>query len=119
MLSNVHLTEDMLLAGKSLGPYIEVQKVLMRRTFEDPIIAGPGPVPFPEVDESLLMMVKHRDRQGNRDGGGEGGGSVVQVQHYVRRGTWIGIVTFTTTEAEMAGLRPAMQMFIDGLRVGD
>jgi hypothetical protein len=45
--SNVHLREDELLAGDHLILYIQAQITVMKRTFKDPMIAGPAPSKFP------------------------------------------------------------------------
>src|SRR5271168_2326502 len=42
--SNVYLREDELLAGNELTLYIQAQITMMKRTFLDPVIAGPAPL---------------------------------------------------------------------------
>src|SRR5580698_6618894 len=88
--SNVYLKEDQLLAGNQLILYIQAQITLMKRTFEDPVIAGPAATQFPGAEESAMLMLKHQPMNQM---------SVIQVQHYVRSAKWIGIITLTTLES--------------------
>ncbi len=60
MPSNVFLREDQLLAGDQLILYIRAQITLMKRTFVEPVIAGPAPLDFPDATEAALLMLKHR-----------------------------------------------------------
>jgi hypothetical protein len=101
--SNIYLREDQLLAGDQLNLYIKAQVAIMKRTFFDPMIAGPAPIEFPGADEAALMMVKHRPMHQV---------SVFQVQHYVRKGKWIGIATLSTLESELLKIRPDFDQFM-------
>ncbi len=101
--SNVYLKEDELLAGDQLNPYIQTQVTLMKRTFLDPTIAGPAPLQFPDADEAALLMLKHQPMNQM---------TVMQVQHYVRAGKWIGIATLTTTETEILKVRPDFEQLM-------
>lgn len=109
--SNVYLKEDELLAGDQLNPYILTQITLMKRTFLDPTIAGPAPSPiqFPGAEESGMLMLKHQPMNQV---------TVMQVQHYVRAGKWIGIATLTTTETELLKVRPDFEQFMKLLHIG-
>jgi hypothetical protein len=106
--SNIYLREDVLLAGDKLALYIKAQITLMKRTFLDPVIAGPALIDFPGAAEAALLMIKHQPTQGN---------TVFQVQHYVRVGTWIGIATLTTLESELLKVRPDFDQFIKFLTI--
>lgn len=108
VVSNICLKEDELLAGNQLDLYIRAQVTLLRRTFQDPMIAGPVPVKFPSATESALLMVRHRSLQQ---------AAVFQVQNYVRSERWIGIVTLTTIEAELLKVRPDFDRLMQGLRI--
>jgi len=108
VVSNICLKEDELLAGNQLELYIRAQVTLLRRTFQDPMIAGPAPVAFPSATEAALLMVRHQSLQQ---------ASVFQVQHYVRCDRWIGIVTLTTIESELLGIRPDLDRFMQWIRV--
>ena len=101
--SNVYLREDQLLAGDKLALYIKAQITIMKRTFLDPIIAGPAPIEFPGAAEAALLMIKHQPSQG---------ATVFQVQQYARVGTWIGIATLTTLESELLKVRPDFDQFM-------
>jgi len=101
--SNVYLREDQLLAGDKLALYIKAQITIMKRTFLDPIIAGPAPIEFPGAAEAALLMIKHQPSQGT---------TVFQVQQYARVGTWIGIATLTTLESELLKVRPDFDQFM-------
>jgi hypothetical protein len=106
--SNISVKEDQLLAGNQLELYIRAQITLIRRTFQDPMIAGPAPMAFPGAAEAAMLMVKHQSLQQV---------SVFQVQHYVRFERWIGIVTLTTIEPELLGVRPDFDQFMQILKV--
>ncbi len=106
--SNVYLKEDELLAGDQLGIYIQAQITLMKRTFLDPTIAGPAPLQVEGVDESAMLMLKHQPMNQM---------TVIQVQHYLRSGKWIGIATLTTTETELLKVRPDFEQFMKLLRI--
>ena len=106
--SNVYLKEDELLGGDQLILYIQTQITLMKRTFLDPTIAGPAPLQFPGADESAMLMLKHQPMNQV---------TVIQVQHYVRAGKWIGIATLTTTETELLKVRPDFEQFMKLLRI--
>jgi hypothetical protein len=106
--SNIYLKEDELPAGNQLILYIQTQIALMKRTFLDPAIAGPAPLEFPGADECSMLMLKHQPLNQV---------TVLQVQHYLRSGTWIGIATLTTTEAELLKVRPDFEQFMKMLRI--
>lgn len=106
--SNVYLLEDELLAGDKLEPYAKAQIAIMKRTFMEPMIAGPAPIEFPGAEEAAMLMLKHRPMHQV---------SVFQVQHYVRSGKWIGIVTLTTLESELLKVRPDFDQFMKQLRI--
>ncbi|HMD20149.1 MAG TPA: hypothetical protein VKH40_07495 [Alloacidobacterium sp.] len=106
--SNVYLKEDELLGGDQLILYIQTQITLMKRTFLEPTIAGPAPLQFPGADESAMLMLKHQPMNQV---------TVIQVQHYVRAGKWIGIATLTTTETELLKVRPDFEQFMKLLRI--
>ncbi|HTX40586.1 MAG TPA: hypothetical protein VMD25_02065 [Acidobacteriaceae bacterium] len=106
--SNVYLREDQLLAGNRLELYIRAQVTIMKRTFMEPMIAGPAASEFPDAEEAALLMVKHRPMHQV---------TVFQVQHYVRSGKWIGIATLTTLESELLKVRPDFDQFMKLLRI--
>lgn len=106
--SNVYLREDQLLAGNRLELYIRAQITIMKRTFMDPMIAGPAPSEFPGAEEAAMLMLRHRPMHQV---------SVFQVQHYVRIANWIGIVTLTTLESELLQVRPDFDQFMKLLRI--
>ena len=106
--SNIYLREDQLLAGNQLELYIRAQITLMKRTFVEPVIAGPAPLIFPDAAEAAMLMLKHRPMHQV---------TVIQVQHYVRSGNWIGIATLTTLEPELLKIRPDFDQFMKLLRI--
>jgi len=106
--SNVFLREDQLLAGDQLDLYIKAQITLMKRTFVEPVIAGPAPLEFPGAAEAAMLMLKHRPMHQV---------TVFQVQHYVRSGKWIGIATLTTLESELLKVRADFDQFMKLLRI--
>lgn len=106
--SNVNLREDVLLAGDKLELYIKAQITIMKRTFMEPMIAGPAPLEFADAEEAAMLMLKHKPMHQV---------SVFQVQHYVRCGKWIGIATLTTLESEVLAVRPDFDQFMKVLRI--
>ena len=107
--SNVYLQEDELLAGDQLILYIQAQITVMKRTFKEPVIAGPVASKFPGAEDSAMLMIKHQPLNQI---------SVFQVQHYVRSDRWIGVVTLTTLESEILKVRPDFEQFLKLLRIG-
>ncbi|MGH9606138.1 MAG: hypothetical protein ACRD3N_10630 [Terracidiphilus sp.] len=106
--SNIHLREDRLLAGNQLELYIRTQITLMKRTFAEPVIAGPAPMAFPDAAEAAMLMIKHRAMNQV---------TVLQVQHYVRSGKWIGIVTLTSLESELLKVRGDFDQFMKLVKI--
>lgn len=106
--SNVCLKEDELLAGDQLALYIQAQITIMKRTFLDPVVAGPAPLPYPGATEAALLMLKHQPLNQMR---------VFQVQHYIRIGKWIGIATLTTLESELLKVRGDFEQFMKLLKI--
>lgn len=106
--SNVYLREDELLAGDQLALYIQAQVTLMKRTFLDPVIAGPAPLDYPGATEAALLMLKHQPVSQAR---------VFQVQHYIRVNRWIGIATLTTLETELLKVRKDFEQFMKLLKI--
>jgi hypothetical protein len=106
--SNVYLKEDELLAGNQLVIYVQAQVTLMKRTFLEPMIAGPAPLEFPGADEAAMLMLKHQPMDQR---------TVLQVQHYLRSGKWIGIATLTTLETELLKVRPDFEQFMKLLHI--
>ena len=106
--SNVCLKEDELLAGNQLALYIQAQITIMKRTFLDPVIAGPAPLEYPGATEAALLMLKHQPMNQTR---------VFQVQHYIRMDRWIGIATLTTLESELLKIRADFDQFMKLLKI--
>jgi len=106
--SNVCLKEDELLAGNQLALYIQAQITIMKRTFLDPVIAGPAPLEYSGATEAALLMLKHQPMNGMR---------VFQVQHYIRMEKWIGVATLTTIETELLKVRPDFDQFMKLLKI--
>lgn len=106
--SNVYLREDELVGTDRLELYIKAQVAIMRRTFMEPTVAGPAPIELPGADEAAMLMLRHKPMHQV---------SVFQVQHYVRSGNWVGIVTLTTLETELLKVRPDFDQFVKMLRI--
>ena len=106
--SNVYLKEDDLLAGDQLILYVQAQITIMKRIFQEPLIAGPAPLEFPGTDEGAMLMLKHKPMNQM---------TVIQVQHYFRSSKWIGIATLTTLESELLKVRPDFEQFMKLLRI--
>lgn len=108
--SNIHLNEDTLLAGNALEPYVEAQKAMLLRKYDQPVFAGPQPAKLlsGQTDESMLLLIRHQSMRGT---------SVLQVQTYVRLQKWIGIVTLTATDRSIRQVRPDYEQFLGMLTV--
>ncbi|HEX3471484.1 MAG TPA: hypothetical protein VHT28_09895, partial [Silvibacterium sp.] len=94
--------------GDQLVLYIHAQITVMKRTFKDPVIAGPVPSQFPGAEDCAMLMLKHQPMNQV---------SVFQVQHYMRSDRWIGVVTLTTLESELLKVRPDFEQFLKLLRI--
>ena len=110
--SNITVKDDVLLAGDKLEPYIEAQKIMLGRTYDQPAFAGPQPATLlaKDVDESMLLLIRHQPLRGT---------SVLQVQTYVRLGKWVGIITLTTVDRMLAQIRPEYEQFVASLTIAD
>ncbi len=106
--ANVTIGEDTLSAPDVLPAYIAAQGRLIQSHLLQPRIAGPQMITFAGADEAYLLFVRHTP---------EGVGNMIHVQQYVRTGTWVGIVTLTTLEAQLQTVRPAYEAFVKGLRI--
>jgi hypothetical protein len=109
--SNICLTEDTLLAGNRLEPYVRVQMDIMRRQFTSPQFAGPSPTGMlagAGVEEGSLLLIRH---------GPLGGNEVVQLQVYGRSASWIGIATLTALKPNIGLVRKDFELFLGALRV--
>ena len=106
--SNVYLREDQMVGSNQLALYIQAQITIMKKTFLDPVIAGPAPLTFPGATEAALLMLKHQSMHQV---------TVFQVQHYVRSGNWVGIATLTTLESELLKVRTDFDQFMKLLQI--
>lgn len=106
--SNIMLTDDVLLAGNRLEPYIATQVEILRGRFTDPIFAGPGQSALFPAEECMLLMIQHRSHGALR---------ILQVQTYVRIDRWLGIITLTTKEQNLPGVRKDYEQFVASLQV--
>lgn len=106
--ANVSLGEDLLAAADALPGYIAVQGKLIEHHLLAPKMAGPQPIPFAGAEEAYLFFVRHTP---------EGTDNMLHVQTYVRSGTWVGIITLTTPEAQLQAVRSDYEAFVQGLRI--
>jgi len=109
--SNICLTEDTLLAGNKLEPYVRVQMDILRRQFDKPQFGGPAPcgmLAAAGVEEGFLLLIRHAPLNGNE---------VVQLQVYGRLVNWIGIATLTALKQNVALVRKDFEMFLGALRI--
>jgi hypothetical protein len=109
--SNICLTEDSLLAGNQLEPYVRVQMDILRRQFLNPQFAGPAPsemLAASGVQQAALLLIRHGPLHGNE---------VVQLQVYGLLGTWIGIATLTALKQNVALVRKDFELFLAALRI--
>lgn len=106
--SNIHLREDPLPEPVPLPAYVAKQITMMANTFLNPEVAGPAPASFPAADEAALLMLRHHSIRDL---------NVFQVQYYIRLDKWIGIITLTTSEAELLVVRPDLDQFMKVISV--
>ncbi len=106
--ANVALGEDVLGSQDGLIDYIKAQVKLIEGHLAETKIAGPQPVAFAGAEEACLLFVRHRP---------SGAGDMLHAQTYVRVGLWVGIVTLTTPEAQLATVRPDYDALMKGLRI--
>ena len=108
ILANVALGQDDLETAEDFSEYLEAQVKLIQHTLNEPKIAGPQPTAFPGSDEARLMLVRHTP---------PGVEPVIHVQTYVRIGTWVGIITLTSSEDQLRAVRPYSDQFVQGLHI--
>lgn len=106
--ASVGLAQDMLEAGTSLAEYIGKQVKLIQQHLPTARFAGPVATGFAGADEAQIFVVRHTV---------ENAGTMMHAQTYARLGLWLGIVTLTVTEAQMAAVRPDYEAFLKGLHI--
>ncbi len=106
--SNITVIDDVLLAGDKLEPYIATQVEILKGRFTEPVFAGPQKSALFPADECMLLMIRHPPQNGVR---------ILQVQTYVRIQRWLGIITLTTQERNLPGVRKDYEQFVASLRV--
>ncbi len=109
--SNITVKDDVLLAGNALQPYIKAQITILKRTYLDPVFAGPQPTELISgVDEAMLLLIRHKPLNGT---------SVMQVQTYARIDKWIGILTLTSTDNQLLNVRKDYERFVRTLAIAE
>jgi hypothetical protein len=106
--ANVALGQDTLAAPDALAEYIKTQAKLIQSHLSEAKTAGPQPMTFAGTEEAYLFFVRHRPA---------GAPDMLHAQTYVRVGLWVGIITFTTPEAQLKSVRPDYDVFVKGLRI--
>jgi len=107
--ASVGLGQDVLDQETGLGEYIEKQVKMIGERLKEVKSAGPKGTPFAGADEAHLLFIRHRM---------ESAGAMLHVQTYVRVGRWLGIVTLTTSEAQLSTVRQDYDAFVRGLHIG-
>jgi hypothetical protein len=100
--------DDVLLAGDKLEPYVNVQMEILKGRYVGLGFAGPQKSTLYPADETMMLMIRHPPREGV---------SLLQVQTYVRLGTWLGIITLTTTERMLTSVRRDYEQFVASLKI--
>lgn len=108
ILANVALGQDNLETAEDFSAYLDSQVEMIQNNLNAPKIAGPQPTAFPGSDEARLMLVRHTP---------PGVEAVIHVQTYVRIGTWVGIITLTSSEDQLRTVRPYSDQFVQGLHI--
>jgi hypothetical protein len=108
--SNVVLMEEELKEGVTLQSYIENQVQIMQRLLSEPKIEGPSLVSVPGSGEARSLRVSYKSAEGR---------SVVQTQIYAGTQDLVGIVTFTTVEADLSQVGDAFKAVAKGLRFAE
>jgi hypothetical protein len=106
--ANVSLGQDALGAPDALAEYINKQAKLIESHLTEAKTAGPQAMAFTGAEEAYLLFVRHRPT---------GAPDMLHAQTYVRVGLWVGIITFTTPEAQLKLVRPDYDAFVKGLRI--
>ena len=106
--ANISLGQDALESVDGLAAYMELQAKLIQGKLTGVKLAGPQPTEFQGADEACRLMVRHSR---------EGAPQMIHVQTYVRVGHWVGIITFTTPEAQLKASRGDYEGFVKGLRI--
>jgi hypothetical protein len=108
ILANVALGQDNLETVDDFPAYLDSQVKMIQDILIAPKIAGPQPTAFPGSDEARMMLVRHTP---------PGIEPVIHVQTYVRIGTWVGIITLTSSEDQLRTVRPYSDQFVQGLQI--
>ncbi len=106
--SNVVVTEESLPEGQSLGAYIDAQTAVLQHYVSiSELSVEPQPSPTIAGSSETTAVLLHFVTPDGSD--------VVQRQMYVRARQFVGIVTLTTTEADLKSADPAFQTILMGL----
>ena len=106
--ASVGVGQDTLQSAGELAEYMEKQKKLIEGALKEPRIAGPQATAFAGAEEAHLLFVRHIV---------SGAGSMLHAQTYVRVGKWVGVITLTTLEDQLKGVRADYDVFVKGLRI--
>lgn len=106
--ASVGVGQDALGSEKDLAEYIETQKKLIGSALKEVKFAGPQATVFAGAEEAQLLFVRHSPNSE---------GNMLHAQTYVRLGSWVGIVTLTTLEAQLRAVRADYEAFMKGLRI--
>ena len=109
LIANIALSFDPLPEDKTLAEYIEKQHAMISAKYPDAKFAGPQSAPFQGAEEAMMLLIRHSGKDKTVE--------MLHVQHYVRVGTWVGIVTFTAPEQYLRAVRPAHELFLKGLHI--
>jgi len=103
--SNVIPTEDHLQGITTLKEYMDSQLHIVRQYFTEPQFEFRGPARINGVDEAIMLVIRFK---------GDDGRAAMQRQVYVRLGSHVGVLTFTTLETELAAVEPSFIAILSG-----
>ena len=105
--SSVSFVEEPLPEGQELESYVQSQLIVARHYMPEIEVIGPQPSSFPETDEALKLLIRHKTDNGN---------NLIQGQIYVRCGKAVGILTCTTIQEQLTEVQPAFDLICKSSR---
>jgi len=104
--SNVVASDEMLPGGMSLQQFVEAQVKMLRQYWREPQIEPSLPPQIRGAEETVALDARHKTKDGQE---------IFYRRIYTRRGRVVGVLTFTTVEADLPQIKPAFEAIISGL----
>jgi pSer/pThr/pTyr-binding forkhead associated (FHA) protein len=103
--SNIGAMEEPVGSGITLSQYVEAQTKMFREYLREPKIEAALPPKLPGAAETIALEVRYSTKDGH---------GIYYHRLYARSGGTIGVLTLTSLEKDLSGVRPAYECFLGG-----